>query len=126
VHERGVTVLNGGLRADVVLADTPPSRHQGAGVQPLLGVRRLDSGRLAAATVGARAHDRAPFPLPSGDSDCASLEEWFAGTASGRVRLAPSRQRAHRRFDQAGAGLFAMPSAIETEVRRQYAWALDA
>jgi LysR family transcriptional activator of nhaA len=66
--------------------------------------------------------DGAPFLLPSEDSALRlSLEEWFqkqrvrprvVGTFDDSALLDA--------FGRAGAGLFAMPAAIEGELRRQY------
>ena len=66
--------------------------------------------------------DGAPFLLPSGDSGLRlSLEEWFRRTGI-RPRVVGTFEDSALidAFGQAGAGLFAMPSAIDAEVRRQY------
>jgi len=69
-----------------------------------------------------RSLDGAPFLLPSEDSALrSSLEDWFqkqriwprvVGTFEDSALLDT--------FGQAGAGLFAVPAAIEPELRRQY------
>ena len=66
--------------------------------------------------------DGAPFLLPAaGTMMRRELEEWF-----GRVGIRPrivgefDDPALAKVFGQAGAGIFAAPAAIETEVRRQY------
>jgi LysR family transcriptional activator of nhaA len=113
---------------DLVLADTPaPPAVKVRAYSHLLGecgVSILGTGRLAAAHRRAfpRSLDGAPFLLPSGDSGLRlSLEEWF--------RRQGFRPRAVGTFEdsalidafgRAGAGLLAVPSAIEAEVLAQY------
>ena len=113
---------------DVVLADAPaPPAVRVRAYSHLLGecgVSVLGSERLAKRYRRGfpRSLDGAPFLLPSEDSALRlSLEEWFqkrgirpraVGTFEDSALL--------ESFGQAGAGLFAMPSAIEAEVRRQY------
>src|SRR6185295_4471790 len=66
--------------------------------------------------------DGAPFLLPSEDSALRlSLEEWFQKQGI-RPRIVGMFEDSALldAFGQAGAGLFAMPSAIEAEVKRQY------
>ena len=66
--------------------------------------------------------DGAPFLLPSSDSGLRlSLEEWFRKSGI-RPRVVGTFEdnALIDAFGQAGAGLFAMPSAIDEEVRRQY------
>lgn len=66
--------------------------------------------------------DGAPFLLPSSDSGLRlSLEEWFRRSGI-RPRVVGTFEDSALidAFGQAGAGLFAMPSAIDAEVRRQY------
>ena len=113
---------------DLVLADTPaPPGGQGAGLQPpARRVRRVDL-RDRAHGGGPRRRfprslDGAPFLLPSGDSGLRlSLEDWFRGQGI-RPRVVGTFEDSALidAFGQAGAGLFAMPSAIDAEVRRQY------
>jgi LysR family transcriptional activator of nhaA len=69
-----------------------------------------------------RSLDGAPFLLPSGDSALRlSLEEWFEKQKV-RPRVVGTFEDSALldAFGRAGAGLFAMPAAIENEVRRQY------
>lgn len=113
---------------DVVLADSP--------APPAVKVR-ADSRLIGECPISifgteevAAAHrrgfpgslDGAPFLLPSEDSGLrSSLEDWFqkqriwprvVGTFEDSALL--------ETFGQAGAGLFAVPAAIEADVRRQY------
>jgi LysR family transcriptional activator of nhaA len=113
---------------DVVLADAPaPPAVKVRAYSHLLGecaVSVFGTERLAGAYRKGfpGSLDGAPFLLPSEDSALRlSLEEWFqkqgvrpraVGTFEDSALLDA--------FGQAGAGLFAMPAAIETEVRRQY------
>ena len=113
---------------DVVLADAPaPPAVKVRAYSHLLGecaVSVFGTERVTAAYRRGfpRSLDGAPFLLPSEDSALRlSLEEWFqkrkirphvVGTFEDSALLDA--------FGQAGAGLFAMPAAIETEVRRQY------
>ena len=88
------------------------------------GVSVFGTERLAAAHRRRfpRSLDGAPFLLPSGDSGLRlSLEEWFRKQGI-RPRVVGTFEDSALidAFGQAGAGLFAMPSAIEAEVRRQY------
>ena len=130
VHERPERLISElaiyGL--DVVLADAPaPPIVKAQAYSHLLGdcpVSVFGTGRMA------EDHRRgfpgslngAPFLLPSEDSALRhSLEVWFQ-----RQRVKPRIVGTFEdsalldAFGQAGAGLFAMPSAIEAEVRRQY------
>jgi LysR family transcriptional activator of nhaA len=69
-----------------------------------------------------RSLEGAPFLLPSEDSALRlSLEEWFQKKKI-RPRVVGTFEDSALldAFGQAGAGLFAMPAAIEAEVRRQY------
>lgn len=130
VHERPERLLAElaifGL--DVVLADAPAA--------PAVKVRAYSHllGESAVSVFGteslAAAHrrgfpgslDGAPFLLPSDDSALRlSLEEWFRKQGI-RPRVVGEFQDSAllEAFGQAGAGLFAMPAAIEVEVRRQY------
>lgn len=113
---------------DVVLADAPaPPAVKVRAYSHILGecaVSVFGTAGLAAAHRRGfpRSLDGAPFLLPSEDSALRlSLEEWFqnqrvrphvVGTFEDSALLDA--------FGQAGAGLFAMPAAIEAEVRRQY------
>jgi LysR family transcriptional regulator, transcriptional activator of nhaA len=130
VHERPERLLAElavyGL--DVVLADSPaPAAVKVRAYNHLLGESAISvfgAARLAAdhrrGFPGSL--DGAPFLLPSEDSALRlSLEEWFqkhrvrprvVGTFEDSALLDA--------FGRAGAGLFAMPSAIEAELRRQY------
>ena len=130
VHERPERLLAelAIYSLDLVLADAPaPPAVKVRAYSHLLGecgVSVFGAERLAAAHRRGfpRSLDGAPFLLPSGDSALRlSLEEWFqkhgirpsaVGTFEDSALL--------EAFGQAGAGLFAMPSAIEAEVRRQY------
>jgi LysR family transcriptional activator of nhaA len=130
VHERLERLLSSlavfGL--DVVLADTPAS--------PTVKVRAYSHllGECGVSIFGteavAAAHrrgfpgslDGAPFLLPSEDSALRlALEEWF-GEQGIRPRVVGTFEDSALldAFGQAGAGLFAMPTAIERELRRQY------
>jgi LysR family transcriptional activator of nhaA len=113
---------------DVVLADAPaPPAVRVRAYSHLLGecgVSVLGSGRTA--TRLRRGFPRslvgAPFLLPSEDSALRlSLEEWFQRQGI-RPRVVGTFEDSAllEAFGQAGAGLFAMPSAIEAEVQRQY------
>lgn len=113
---------------DLVLADAPaPPAVKVRAYSHLLG--ECDVSILGAETLAAahrkgfpRSLNGAPFLLPSEDSALRlSLEDWFrdhgvqprvVGTFDDSALLDV--------FGQAGAGLFAMPSAIEAEVKRQY------
>lgn len=113
---------------DLVLADAPapPAVKVRAYSHPLgeCGVSVFGAERMAGAHRRRfpRSLDGAPFLLPSEDSALRlSLEEWFrkqgirprvVGTFEDNALLDA--------FGQAGTGLFAMPSAIEAEVKRQY------
>jgi LysR family transcriptional regulator, transcriptional activator of nhaA len=130
VHERPERLLAelAVYALDVVLADAPaPPAVKVRAYSHLLGecgVSIFGADRLAAAHRRGfpRSLDGAPFLLPNGDSALRlSLEEWFqkqgirpsiVGTFEDSALL--------EAFGRAGAGLFAMPSAIEAEVRRQY------
>jgi LysR family transcriptional activator of nhaA len=113
---------------DVVLADAPaPPAVKVRAYDHLLGesgVSVFGTERMAAAHRRGfpGSLDGAPFLLPSEDSALRlSLEEWFqkhrvrprvVGTFEDSALLDA--------FGRAGAGLFAMPAAIEAELRRQY------
>jgi len=130
VHERPERLLAElaiyGL--DVVLADAPaPPAVKVRAYSHLLGecaVSVFGTEPLAAAHRKGfpRTLDGAPFLLPSEDSALRfSLEEWFRKTGV-RPRVVGTFEDSALldAFGQAGAGLFAMPAAIEAEVRRQY------
>jgi len=113
---------------DVVLADAPaPANVKLRCYSHLLGecpVSIYGSEALVAAHRQGfpQSLHGAPFLLPSGDSAVSlALEVWFqknrirpkvVGTFESSALLDT--------FGQAGAGLFAMPSAIDSELRRQY------
>ncbi len=130
VHERPERLLAElaifGL--DVVLADAPaPPAVKVRAYNHLLGecaVSVFATEALAAAHRRGfpKSLDGAPFLLPSEDSALrVSLEEWFQKNKV-RPRIVGTFQDSALldAFGQAGAGLFAMPAAIEDEVRRQY------
>jgi LysR family transcriptional activator of nhaA len=130
VHERPERLLAElaiyGL--DVVLADAPaPPAVKVRAYSHLLGecaVSVFGTERMAAAHRRGfpRSLDGAPFLLPSEDSALRlSLEEWFQKQRV-RPRVVGTFEDSALldAFGQAGAGLFAMPAAVETEVRRQY------
>ncbi len=113
---------------DVVLADAPaPPAVKVRAYSHLLGecgVSVFGAERVAAAHRRRfpRSLDGAPFLLPSEDSALRfSLEEWFEKQKI-RPRVVGTFEDSALldAFGQAGAGLFAMPAAIEAEVRRQY------
>jgi len=113
---------------DVVLADAPaPPAVKVRAYSHLLGecaVSVFGTERVAAAHRRGfpRSLDGAPFLLPSEDSALRlSLEEWFQKQKV-RPRVVGTFEDSALldAFGQAGAGLFAMPAAIEAEVRRQY------
>jgi len=113
---------------DLVLADTPaPPAVKVRAYSHLLGecgVSVFGTERLA------RKHrrrfpdslDGAPFLLPSGDSGLRlSLEQWFrANDMRPRVVGTFEDSALIDAFGRAGAGLFATPSAIESQVTRHY------
>jgi LysR family transcriptional activator of nhaA len=113
---------------DVVLADAPaPPAVKVRAYSHLLGecgVSVFGTERLVDAHRKGfpRSLDGAPFLLPSDDSALRlSLEEWFQKTGI-RPRVVGTFEDSALldAFGQAGAGLFAMPVAIEAEVKRQY------
>jgi LysR family transcriptional activator of nhaA len=113
---------------DVVLADAPaPPAVKVRAYSHLLGecaVSVFGTEKMAAAHRRGfpRSLDGAPFLLPSEDSALRlSLEEWFQKNRV-RPRVVGTFEDSALldAFGQAGAGLFAMPAAIEAEVRRQY------
>ena len=113
---------------DVVLTDAPA----GPGVKvrvfhhPLgeCGVSFFAAPRVAAAYRRRfpRALDGAPFLLPRDGSPIrGALERWFADSGV-RPRIVGEFDDSAllKVFGQSGAGVFAAPSAIEAQVRRQY------
>jgi LysR family transcriptional regulator, transcriptional activator of nhaA len=113
---------------DVVLADAPaPPAVKVRAYSHLLGecaVSVFGTERVAAAHRRRfpQSLDGAPFLLPSEDSALRlSLEEWFQKQKV-RPRVVGTFEDSALldAFGQAGAGLFAMPAAIEAEVRRRY------
>ena len=113
---------------DVVLADAPaPPAVKVRAYNHLLGecaVSVFGTDRMAAAHRRGfpRSLDGAPFLLPSEDSALRlSLEDWFQKQRV-RPRVVGTFEDSALldAFGRAGAGLFAMPTAIEAEVRRQY------
>jgi LysR family transcriptional activator of nhaA len=113
---------------DLVLADTPaPPAVKVRAYSHLLGecgVSVLGTRRLVAAHRAGfpRSLDGAPFLLPSGDSGLRlALEDWFRKHGI-RPRVVGTFEDSALidAFGRAGAGLVAVPSAIEGEVRRQY------
>jgi LysR family transcriptional activator of nhaA len=130
VHERPERLLASlaVYSLDLVLADAPaPPAVKVRAYSHLLGecgVSVFGTERLAAAHRRGfpRSLDGAPFLLPSEDSALRlSLEEWFHKSGIRPSTVGTFEDSALLdAFGQAGAGLFAMPSAIETEVRRQY------
>ena len=113
---------------DLVLADAPaPPAVKVRAYSHLLGecgVSILGAETLAAAHRKdfPRSLNGAPFLLPSEDSALRlSLEDWFRDHGvQPRVVGTFDDSALLDTFGQAGAGLFAMPSAIEAEVKRQY------
>jgi len=113
---------------DVVLADAPaPPAVRVRAYSHLLGecgVSVFGSERLASVHRRGfpRSLDGAPFLVPSEDSALRlSLEEWFQKEGIRPLVVGTFEDSALlEAFGQAGAGLFAMPAAIEAEVRRQY------
>jgi len=113
---------------DLVLADAPPPPAVKVRAYSHLlgecGVSILGSETLAAAHRKdfPRSLNGAPFLLPSEDSALRlSLEDWFRDHGvQPRVVGTFDDSALLDAFGQAGAGLFAIPSAIEAEVKRQY------
>jgi len=113
---------------DVMLADAPaPSTVKVRAYSHLLGecgVSVFGTEAMAAAHRRRfpRCLDGAPFLMPGEDSALRlSLEAWFKDQGiKPRVVGIFEDSALLDAFGQAGAGLFAMPSAIEAELRRQY------
>ncbi|MDA0990686.1 MAG: LysR family transcriptional regulator [Verrucomicrobia bacterium] len=113
---------------DIVLADTPLSGHLSvSGFSHLLG----DSGvtvfgasrlvtRLKAGFPGSL--DGAPFLVPAENTALRrSLETWFDSLGIRPAIVGEFEDSAlMKAFGQAGAGVFAVPSMMETEVKRHY------
>ncbi len=113
---------------DLVLADTPaPPAVKVRAYSHLLGqcgVSIFGTEPLAKTHRRRFPHslDGAPFLLPSGDSGLRlSLDQWFR-TNDIRPRVVGTFEDSALidAFGRAGAGLFAMPSAIESQVKRHY------
>jgi LysR family transcriptional activator of nhaA len=115
-------------RLDVVLADTPvsPDTRVRAFSHPL-----GDSGVTICGTPGLVGRHRRGFPHSLGDapflmpSDSTSLrralDRWFEANGLRPAVCGEFADRALlRTFAQAGAGLCAVPTVVEAEVRRQY------
>jgi LysR family transcriptional activator of nhaA len=113
---------------DLVIADTPPGPASPVRVYSHVlgesGVTVFGTPELAAAHRRRfpRSLDGAPFLLPTEHAALRrQLDDWFD-----RHDIRPSVQAQFadsallKVFGQAGVGLFASPSAIEAEVRRQY------
>ena len=113
---------------DVVLADVPaPPAVKVRAYSHLLGecaVSVFGTESLAATYRRGfpRSLDGAPFLMPSDDSAVRlSLEDWFQ-KQNVRPRIVGTFEDSALidAFGQAGAGLFAVPAAIENDVRRHY------
>jgi LysR family transcriptional activator of nhaA len=115
-------------RLDVVIADAPISSMVPVkAFNHLLGTCGV--ALFAAAPVAAKYRgnfpkclDGAPFLLPmEGSSLRRSLEQWF-DSENLRVKLVGEFKDGAlmKTFGQAGAGIFAAPSAIEKEIRQHY------
>ena len=130
VHERPERLLAElaifGL--DVVLADAPaPASVKVRCYSHVLGECMVsifgNAGLAASYREGfPQSLEGAPFLMPSEDSALSlSLEAWFQKKKI-RPRIVGTFEDSALldAFGQAGAGLFAMPAAIESELRRQY------
>ena len=113
---------------DIVLADEPPGPavkvRAFSHVLGECGVSIFGTARLAAAYRRGfpRSLDGAPFVLPTSNTSLRkSLEQWF-DTEGIRpaVRGEFEDSALLMVFGQTGAGVFAMPSAIDKEVQKQY------
>jgi LysR family transcriptional regulator, transcriptional activator of nhaA len=114
---------------DLVIADTPPGPATAVRVYGHLlgecGVTVFGTPELAG-TYRRRfpqSLDGAPFLLPTEHAALRrQLDEWFAKhDIRPRIEAQFADSALLKVFGQAGAGLFAAPSAIEAEVKRQYA-----
>ena len=115
-------------RLDVVITDAPvPPAVKVKAFNHLLGecgVTVFGAEGLAKAHKGPfpRALDGAPWLLPTGNTTLRrSLEQWFESEGL-RARVAGEFEDSAllKVFGEAGLGLFAAPSAIADEVRRQF------
>ena len=113
---------------DLVLADAPAgptvkvraySHLLGECGVSVFGVERLAKARRRRFP---RSLDGAPFLLPTPDAALRrSLDQWFETQGIRPDMVGEFDDSALLKvFGQSGAGLFAVPSAIEAEVRRQY------
>ena len=113
---------------DVVLADAPAgptvkvkaySHLLGECGVSVLGVERLTKARRRRFP---RSLDGAPFLLPTPDAALRRLlDQWFEAQGIRPDIVGEFDDSALLKvFGQSGAGLFAVPSAIDAEVRRQY------
>jgi LysR family transcriptional activator of nhaA len=115
-------------RLDVVLANTPvgPAARIRAFSHPLgeSGVSVCGTAGLVARLGRGFPHslDGAPFLLPQDDTSLRrGLDAWFeAAGLRPTVRGEFADRALMRTFAQAGAGLCAIPTAVEAEVLRQY------
>lgn len=115
-------------RVDVVIADGPAG--PGVAVRAFnhllgeCGTTFFAAPRLAAATRGRfpRSLDGAPFLLPGAPSAVRrTLEQWFDSQGVRPKIVAELDDSALAKdFGQEGIGVFAAPTVIEAEVRRQY------
>jgi LysR family transcriptional activator of nhaA len=131
LHEDRLERLLGELALhtlDIVLSDTPipPSARVKAFSHPLgeCGVTIFAAPELAGAHRRRfpASLDGAPFLLPTENTTLRqSLDQWFARQGIKPNAVAEIEDSAVLKvFGQAGMGLFAAPSAVEREVRRQY------
>ncbi len=115
-------------RLDVVVADTPVAASAKVRAFSHLlgesGVSVCGTAELVAARRRGfpRSLDGAPFLLPLENTPLRrALDEWFeAAGLRPEVRGEFTDRALLRTFAQAGAGLCAVPTAVEAEVRRQY------
>jgi LysR family transcriptional activator of nhaA len=115
-------------RLDVMLADTPvgPAARVRAFSHPLgeSGVSVCGTAELVGRHRRGfpRSLDGAPFLLPSEDTPLRrGIDQWFEASGLRPVVRGEFADRALlRTFAQAGAGLCAIPTVVEAEVRRQY------
>ncbi len=113
---------------DVVLSDSPVPPNLSVRVFNHLlgecGVTILASAPLAAAFRKGFPHslDGAPFLLPAeGTTLRNSLEHWFDNLGVRPIVVGEFEDSALLKvFGQAGAGVFAVPSVVEEDARRQY------
>jgi LysR family transcriptional activator of nhaA len=115
-------------RIDIVLSDAPiPPTVPVKAYNHLLGTSTATL--FAAQRLGARYRknfpkclDGAPFLLPMHESSLRRpLEQWFESNNIRPVIIGEFKDRAlMTTFGEAGAGIFAGPTAIENEIRAQY------